>query len=168
MLYAGTFSKMLYPGIRLAYLVVPQEQVATFERVGRALFAAAAPAMTQAILAQFMSDGHFARHIQRMRRLYSERRAQTMAALERGLQGCVRVEPSPGGMHLVLRLPSEASDRRLAEQLLQEGMAVQPLSPWWVGAPQGPAILASFTNCPQPEQAERLGELVRLACQGRH
>jgi len=124
--------------------------------------------MTQAILAQFMSDGHFARHIQRMRRLYSERRAQTMVALERGLQGCLRVEPAPGGMHLVLRLPSEASDRRLAEQLLQEGMAVQPLSPWWVGVPQGPAILASFTNCTQPEQAERLGELVRLACQGRH
>lgn len=167
-LYAGTFSKVLFPGIRLAYLVVPQEQVATFERVGRALFAAATPAMTQAILAQFMSAGHFARHIQRMRRLYSERRAQTMAALERGLQGCVRVEPSPGGMHLVLRLPPETSDRRLAEQLLQEGMAVQPLSPWWVGAPQGPAILASFTNCTQPEQAERLGELVRLACQGRH
>lgn len=161
--YAGTFSKVLFPSIRLGYLVVPQAQVATFERVGLALFAAATPTMTQAIVADFIAEGHFARHIQRMRRLYGERRSETIAALERGLDGRLRVEPSPGGMHLVLRLPGECSDRALADRLLTEGMAVQALSRWSASAQADSALLLSFTNCTSPAQAQRLGELIRQA-----
>lgn len=160
-LYTGTFSKVLFPGIRLAYLVVPQAQVATFERVGRMLFAATTPAMTQAIVADFMAEGHFARHIQRMRRLYSERRALTAAALARGLGGCAQVEPSPGGMHLLLRLPGEGSDLLVAERLLAHGVAGQPLSPWWASERRGSGLLVSFTNCATASQAEQLGVLIR-------
>lgn len=160
-LYAGTFSKVLFPGIRLAYLVVPQAQVAAFERVARIFFSAATPAITQAIVADFMAEGHFSRHIQRMRKLYAERRAATIVALERGLEGRLRTEPQPGGMHLVLRLPGERSDQPLAEKLLAQGMAVQPMSRWWASERSGSAILLSFTNCTTPAQAERLGALIR-------
>jgi len=162
-LYTGTFSKVLFPGIRLAYLVVPQAQVATFERVGQMLFAATTPAMTQAIVADFMTEGHFARHIQRMRRLYGERRVLTAAALTRGLDGCVEVEPSPGGMHLLLRLPGQASDLPIAERLLAEGLAGQPLSNWWASPRRDSGLLVSFTNCATASQAERFGALVRQA-----
>lgn len=162
-LYAGTFSKVLYPGIRLAYLVVPAAQVAAFERTGRALFAASTPTMTQALVADFIAEGHFARHIQRMRRLYAERRAATIAALERGLAGRLRVQPAPGGMHLVLRLPGDCTDRPLADQLLAEGFAVQPLSRWRAGDSGESALLLSFTNCASAEQAQRLGALIRQA-----
>lgn len=160
-LYAGTFSKVLFPGIRLAYLVVPQAQVAAFERVGRIFFAAATPAITQAIVADFMAEGHFSRHIQRMRKLYAERRSATIAALERGLGGQLRTEPQPGGMHLVLRLPGECSDQPLAEKLLAQGMAVQPMSRWWASQRSDSALLLSFTNCTTAAQAERLGLLIR-------
>ena len=160
-LYAGTFSKVLFPGIRLAYLVVPQAQVAAFERVARIFFAAATPAITQAIVADFMAEGHFSRHIQRMRKLYSERRAATIVALERGLEGRLRTEPQPGGMHLVVRLPGERSDQALAEKLLAQGMAVQPMSRWWASECGDSALLLSFTNCTTPAQAERLGTLIR-------
>ncbi|WP_043311184.1 PLP-dependent aminotransferase family protein [Pseudomonas sp. ML96] len=161
--YAGTFSKVLFPGIRLAYLVVPQAQVVRFEQVGRALFAAAMPGMTQALVADFIAEGHFTRHIQRMRRLYGERRSSTIAALERGLAGSLQVEQAPGGMNLVLRLPGEASDQPLAEHLLAHGLAVQPLSRWWASSRRDSALLLSFTNCTSPEQAQRLGELIRQA-----
>ncbi|MET1116364.1 MAG: PLP-dependent aminotransferase family protein [Comamonas sp.] len=160
-LYAGTFSKVLFPGIRLAYLVVPQAQVAAFERVARIFFAAATPAITQAIVADFMAEGHFSRHIQRMRKLYGERRAATLAALERGLEGRLRAEPQPGGMHLVLRLPGARTDQPLAEKLLAHGIAVQPMSRWWASARTDSALLLSFTNCTAPAQAERLGALIR-------
>jgi len=160
-LYAGTFSKLLFPGIRLAYLVVPQAQVAAFERVARIFFAAATPAITQAIVADFMAEGHFSRHIQRMRKLYAERRAATIAALERGLGGSLRTEPQPGGMHLVLRLPGARSDLPLAEKLLAQGLAVQPMSRWWASERTDSALLLSFTNCTTPAQAERLGSLIR-------
>jgi len=160
-LYAGTFSKVLFPGIRLAYLVVPQAQVAAFERVARIFFAAATPAITQATVASFMAEGHFSRHIQRMRQLYAERRTATIAALERGLGGALRAEPQPGGMHLVLRLPGERTDQPLADRLLTHGMAVQALSRWWASDRTDSALLLSFTNCTTPAQAEQLGALIR-------
>lgn len=162
-LYGGSFSKVLFPGIRLAYLVVPQAQVAAFERAGRVFFAAATPAMTQAVVASFMAEGHFSRHIQRMRRLYAERRSATLAALERGLGGRLRAEPQPGGMHLIVRLPTPGSDKPIAERLLAHGMAVQTLSGWWASGRSDAAILLSFTNCTTTAQAEQLGRLIREA-----
>jgi GntR family transcriptional regulator/MocR family aminotransferase len=159
-LYAGTFSKVLFPGIRLAYLVVPQAQVAAFERVGRALFAAGSPSITQALVAEFVAEGHFARHIQRMRRLYNERRAFTIEALERSLPKGMQVERSPGGMHLVLRLPEDVSDTALAEQVLARGMSVQALSRWAASSQRQSGLLLSFTNCATTAPGEQLGALI--------
>ncbi|GAB1619860.1 PLP-dependent aminotransferase family protein [Pseudomonas sp. NGC7] len=159
-LYAGTFSKVLFPGIRLAYLVVPQAQVAAFERVGRALFAAGSPSITQALVAQFVAEGHFARHIQRMRRLYNERRALTIEALERSLPKGMQMERSPGGMHLVLRLPEDVSDTALAEQVLARGMSVQALSRWAASSQRQSGLLLSFTNCATTAPGEQLGALI--------
>ncbi|RYF22150.1 MAG: PLP-dependent aminotransferase family protein [Comamonadaceae bacterium] len=160
-LYAGTFSKVLFPGIRLAYLVVPPAAVAAFERAGRTFFAGATPAITQSIVADFMAEGHFSRHIQRMRQLYAQRRAETLAALERGLGGTLRAQPQPGGMHLVVRLPGERTDRPLAARLLAQGMAVQALSPWSATGSGDAALLLSFTQSAAPALAERLGVLIR-------
>ena len=159
-LYAGTFSKVLFPGIRLAYLVVPQAQVAGFERVGRALFAAGSPSITQALVAEFVAEGHFARHIQRMRRLYNERRALTIEALDRSLPKGLQVERSPGGMHLVLRLPEDVSDTALAEQVLARGMSVQALSRWAASSQRQSGLLLSFTNCATTAPGEQLGALI--------
>ena len=159
-LYAGTFSKVLFPGIRLAYLVVPQAQVAAFERVGRALFAAGSPSITQALVAEFVAEGHFARHIQRMRRLYNERRALTIEALDRSLPKGLQVERSPGGMHLVLRLPEDVSDTALAEQVLARGMSVQALSRWAASSQRQSGLLLSFTNCATTAPGEQLGALI--------
>lgn len=159
-LYAGTFSKVLFPGIRLAYLVVPQAQVAAFERVGRTLFSAGSPSITQALVAEFIAEGHFTRHIQRMRRLYNERRGMTIEALERSLPMDIQVNRSPGGMHVLLRLPEETNDTALAEQLLASGMSVQALSRWYLSSQRHSGLLLSFTNCATAAQGEQLGALI--------
>ncbi len=80
-LYSGTFSKVLFPSLRLAYLVVPETQVERFEEIMN-VFAAGSSQLTQAIVTAFVTEGHFARHIQRMRKLYAERRNVTAAGLE--------------------------------------------------------------------------------------
>ena len=80
-LYAGTFSKVLFPSLRLAYLVVPPSQVERFEQISQVL-AAGSPELTQTIVTAFITEGHFGRHIQRMRKLYAERREATKAGLE--------------------------------------------------------------------------------------
>lgn len=159
-LYAGTFSKVLFPGIRLAYLVVPQAQVGAFERVGQALFSAGSPSITQALVAEFIAEGHFTRHIQRMRRLYNERRGMTIEALERSLPMGIQVNRSPGGMHVLLRLPEETNDTALAEQLLARGMSVQALSRWYLSSKPNSGLLLSFTNCASAAQSEQLGALI--------
>ena len=151
---------MLFPGIRLAYLVVPQAQVAAFERVGRTLFSAGSPSITQALVAEFIAEGHFTRHIQRMRRLYNERRVMTIEALERSLPKHIQVDRSPGGMHLLLRLPEETSDTALAEQLLARGMSVQALSRWYLSSQRHSGLLLSFTHCATAAQSEQLGALI--------
>ncbi|KAF1042193.1 MAG: HTH-type transcriptional regulatory protein GabR [Herbaspirillum frisingense] len=160
-LYAGTFSKVLFPAIRLAYLVVPLSQAARFEETARH-FSGGCPALTQAIVAAFMAEGHFARHIQRMRRLYGERRELAAAGLGSVLSDYLQIEPRPGGMHLLLRLRGRRSDRALAEKMRQDGMFSRALSECLLAPRAGqPAMLMlSFTNIDTRRKAQELARRI--------
>jgi len=160
-LYAGTFSKVLFPAIRLAYLVVPLAQVERFEQTAR-LFSSGSPALTQHIVADFMAEGHFARHIQRMRRLYGERRALASAGLAEVLQPHLQVQSPPGGMHLLLRLQGRRSDHALAEKMRQDGMFSRALSECLLAPRPGvpPMLMLSFTNIETRQRAQELGERI--------
>lgn len=151
-LYAGTFSKVLFPGLRLAYLVVPEEQAPRFERLCP-LLAGGAPALTQGILASFINEGHFGRHIQRMRRLYSDRRDATAAGLSAVLGARLRIEPQPGGMHLVAHMQGHRTDRPLAARMVENGMYAHALSHWSAAPDAQSGLLMSFTNIVSAEQA---------------
>ena len=158
-LYAGTFSKVLFPGIRLAYLVVPETQVERFDQITQAL-AGGSPELTQAIVTAFITEGHFARHIQRMRKLYAERRNVTAAGLEGVLGKHVKIDSQPGGMHLILRLRGRRSDRRLVARMLQEGLYGEALSDWTMGHDGASAVLLNFTNIDSQRTAENLGKRI--------
>lgn len=157
-LYAGTFSKVLFPGLRLAYLVVPGAQVDRMEEVSRA-FTGGSPELTQATVSAFMREGHFARHIQRMRKLYAERREAAAAGLEM-LRPHLRVESQPGGMHLILRLPGGRSDRELVARMLQAGLYAEALTDWAAKRKPGPALLLGFTNVQSQDAAHALGQRI--------
>ena len=158
-LYAGTFSKVLFPGIRLAYLVVPETCVERFEAISEAL-AAGSPGLTQAIVTAFIKQGHFARHIQRMRKLYGERRKATAAGLQSVLGKHVRIDSPPGGMHLILRLQGRRSDRRLAARMREEGLYGEALSDWTIGSDGASALLLNFTNIDSQRTAENFARRI--------
>jgi GntR family transcriptional regulator / MocR family aminotransferase len=158
-LYAGTFSKVLFPGIRLAYLVVPESQVERFEQTLQ-VFAAGSPHLTQAIVTAFMAEGHFARHIQRMRKLYGERRRATGAALEIVLGKYMLLDSPPGGMHLILRLRGRRSDRRLVARMREQRLYAEALTDWTAGGEEVSALLLGFTNIDSPASAENLGRRI--------
>jgi GntR family transcriptional regulator/MocR family aminotransferase len=158
-LYSGTFSKVLFPGLRLAYLVVPETQVERFESVIDTL-AAGSSALTQAIVTAFIAEGHFARHIQRMRKLYADRRQATAAGLESVLGKHLRIDSQPGGMHLILRPQSRWSDRRLVARMREQGLYGEALTDWALGRDGAAALLLNFTNIDSQRTAERFGKRI--------
>lgn len=93
-----------------------------------------------------MAEGHFARHIQRMRKLYAERRAAAKAGLEKVLGPHVRIDTPPGGMHLILRLQGQRSDRELVARMRKQGLYTEALADWNIAGAEGPALLLNFTN----------------------
>jgi GntR family transcriptional regulator/MocR family aminotransferase len=149
-LYAGSFSKVLFPSRRLGYLVVPEELIAAFTCANqRRNFGAAT--LTQRAVAAFMAEGHFARHVKRMRGLYAARRHALAQALTTVLD--VDVDLSPGGMHLIVRLGGGVRDVTLAKRAQAAGLAVEALSSRAVAHPCEPGLLLGFTNVAETDAA---------------
>jgi GntR family transcriptional regulator / MocR family aminotransferase len=114
-IYVGTFSKVLFPALRLGYLVVPPELVKAFI-AARRFVDGHVSALEQAALADFMLEGHFTRHLRRMRTLYAERRAALIAEIQHHLGDLLEIQPSEVGMHLVAWLPPGMDDQAAARQ----------------------------------------------------
>ncbi|MCU7645746.1 PLP-dependent aminotransferase family protein [Pseudomonas piscis] len=161
-LYTGTFSKVLFPGLRLAYLVVPAEQAQAFARQADCLHNHC-PQLLQATVAAFLNEGHFARHLKKMRGLYARRRQWLVEALHQQLAGRLQIDPQAGGMHVVAGL-AEGDDVQIAQRAWAQGIAVEPLSQWYLGEGGRQGLVMGFTNVGSAEQAvgvaRRLGRVV--------
>lgn len=126
-LYCGTFSKTMFPGLRIGYLVVPPALAPQLSLL-RAQSAAAGRIAEQLALAEFVTSGQFLLHLRRMRRLYRERRDALVAALEEHLGRIATVHGASAGMHLSLRLPDWLPDEAIRAGARQEGIIVNALS----------------------------------------
>ncbi|MGC5700599.1 PLP-dependent aminotransferase family protein [Pseudomonas sp. NFXW11] len=157
-LYCGTFSKVLFPGVRLGYLVVPQTQVEHFQQVA-ASFLGGCPEQAQGVVCDFIEQGHFARHLKRMRGLYGERRQLAREALNAELGGALAFADLPGGMHLLARTAQD--DQALVQRAREAGLGLQALSSWCLQAGPGNALLLGFTNVQDAFQARQWAQ--RLA-----
>lgn len=131
-LYIGTFNKTVFPALRLAYLVVPQG-LADAVRTVRTLGGHHAPPIEQAILADFLAEGHYARHVHRMRKVCRERRDCLIAAAQREAPDLLEVARPETGLHTVARLPQGVDDKRVSSAAAECGIEVAPLSNYYAG-----------------------------------
>lgn len=159
-LYAGTFSKTLFPALRMAYLVVPAEQVADFERCSQ-LRGCGCPPLLQAGVADFINGGHFYRHLKRMRLLYRQRRAWLAQALTERLADYLTVAPQAGGIQMLVHLKAGFNDNELAKKAWQQGLSIQALSDWQMSSSGDNGLLLGFANFTSYSEAERA--VARLA-----
>jgi GntR family transcriptional regulator / MocR family aminotransferase len=159
--YAGSFSKVLFPGLRLGYLVLPEALVATF-RHAIGLRHAGHSILDQSVVARLIVDGHFARHLKRMRGLYAGRRRALADALSAVFGDCLAVDVQPGGMHLVAWLRGRARDVDVAKRAQAGGFALEALSSRILTHARGQGLLLGFANVQEANALHSCRQLERV------
>jgi len=164
-IYTGTFSKALFPGVRLGYVVVPPELWDRFYEA-RLAFDFFTPTLYQRALAEFLRGGHFARHLRRMRSAYLERRDALLRGLARHCGDLLKIHNSDAGLHVTALLPAGIDDQVFVARLAGRGIAAIPLSTSYIGSNSRQGLLLGF-GCTTPQRllasAPALGELLREA-----
>ena len=156
-IYVGSFNKTLFPGIRMAFAIVPPDLV-------QPMIAAKHVAdghnstLPQAALAEFISAGHFAEHLRRTRAAYDERRQVFLESLAT-LGDLIRTGPSEAGMHVTAHLTFDADDRAIAEACARRGVVVQPMSRFRIAS--GPPGLVMGYGCAAPSRIRSAMGVVR-------
>lgn len=153
-IYVGTFSKVLFPALRLGYLVVPPDLTDTFV-AARELSDRHAPVIEQAVLTDFITEGHFARHVRRMRTLYASRQEALVDAAKKELDGLIDVSPAEAGMHLVGFLPEGSDDHEASRMAAAHGVEAPPISSYALeplpGRPSSRGLLLGYAAFTEPE-----------------
>ena len=158
-IYVGTFSKVLAPGIRIGYVIAPPALVDAFV-VARVRSDRGAPQLEQAALADFIAEGHFSRHIRRTRNLYAGRQATFIDLIRRDLSGLIDIRPSEAGMHLTGWRPDGWNDRevsRLTAPPLR--VAVPALSSYALEAPTRLGLVLGYAAPSDEEMREGVRDL---------
>src|SRR5689334_2118024 len=144
-IYVGTFSKVLFPSVRLGYIIAPTDLVEAFVHA-RSVGGHQSQTLDQAVLADFISAGHFARHIRKMRKLYAERQQVLLKAARSELNGLLELKPSDAGMHAIGWLPEGVDDGAAARAALASGVEVTPLSAYCIEPPKRSALRLGYTG----------------------
>lgn len=155
-IYAGTFSKMLYPAFRLGFLVVPKALIPAFE-VAKYYADTGCGYLEQATLTRFINEGHYARHVRRVRKACYERRQAVTDAINQYLPALLAIVPSDSGIHLLCRMKNGVPAQTVIRAGRQCGMGMQPLARYCrPDAPQE-GVLFGFAAYP----AEKLTDGIR-------
>jgi GntR family transcriptional regulator / MocR family aminotransferase len=160
-IYIGTFSKVLFPGLRLGYLVVPEHLVDAFT-AARAVSDRHSPMLDQIVLTDFIAQGHFARHIRHMRKIYAERQIYLVEEVRRELAGWLSVQPADGGMHLVGMLTNGMDDQTISRQAAAHHLITPPLSDYSIVPSQRNALLLGYTAVDKKEMSDGVRRLATV------
>lgn len=156
-LYIGTFSKTVFPALRIGCLVLPPDLVDIFT-AARALNDLHGAIADQMALAAFISEGHFERHVRRMRTLYRERQEILVHETNRHLSGRLEVAPADAGMHLIGWLQAGENDREVSQRARDAGVLAAPLSRYTRKDPEKGGLLLGYTAF----NGKEIGEAVKI------
>lgn len=170
-IYLGTFSKTLYPGLRTSYMVLPASLTARLKIAHSELYRGGY-GLTQLTLAEFIREGHYAAHVRRMRQLYSQRREALVEAIRRELGEAFIGQDSHAGLHLILALPQGLDDVAISAGLEQAGVWTRPLSVYYLGAAKRRGLILGYACVEAAAMAETFmpivhclrSELAKLSC----
>jgi GntR family transcriptional regulator/MocR family aminotransferase len=138
-IYVGSLSKVMFPSLRVAYLVAPRALIHAFKSA-RAAIDEHPPMTPQPALAAFFAEGHLAAHVRRQRKRYAERQALLLALAARHLAGRVEIAADPAGLHLLatpVNATARLSDSELSHRLAAAGIIAPALSNYYVGSHAG-------------------------------
>jgi GntR family transcriptional regulator/MocR family aminotransferase len=157
----GSFSKVLFPSLRLGYLVIPPQLLEVF-RAARQFIYGPPPALNQAVVATFIREGHFERHLRRTRLLYKSRQTDLIEACRKHLAGTLEVQHAQAGMHLLGWLPKRMEDSAVSAAAADVGVQVLPLSAYSIRHRQEPALLLGYTSTNRPLMDRAVRQLAKV------
>ena len=164
-IYLGSFSKVMFNGLRLGWLVVPGDLVSAFAKA-QAEYGSLAAIVAQPALAEFITSGRFSAHIRRMRKLYALRQRHLVAEIQRLCGDQLHTSPQDGGMHLVAKLaPSLAeriSDTEICARAVAEGVGVRPLSQFFQTEPREQGLVLGYASVNETEITSGIKKLAEI------
>src|ERR1700689_2256105 len=162
-LYAATFSKVMFPSLRLGYMILPERLIEPIRSV-KALMDTGGPNLAQAALVDFIREGHFERHLHRTRTRNASRRAAMLDAIERHLGARAHVTGVNAGLHLVMwlrDLPASRA-RELRIRAARAGVGVYPVAPFYLNPPRQTGLLLGYASMPEKQLAEGIRRLASV------
>jgi GntR family transcriptional regulator / MocR family aminotransferase len=144
-IYIGTFTKVLFPSLRIGYIVIPRDLVERFLAFRQAMDLGP-PYETQAVLAEFIRTGHFSRHVRKMRTMYAERRRILVQELERAFGDSCTIVGADAGMHVAVLMRGPLPDQEVAVNAMRRKLVVSPLSLAYAGQASQQGFVLGFGN----------------------
>jgi GntR family transcriptional regulator / MocR family aminotransferase len=160
-IYIGTFSKTLFPSLRLGYMVIPPDLVDRFVAVRHAMDVYP-PHLYQAVLTDFINEGHLSRHIRRTRMVYAERRNALVEAIQNEFGSELGVVGAQAGMHLVVTMKNKLRDREIAGRAARENLWLWPLSPCYINRNPRQGFILGFGSAVVRDIPKRVRQLRRM------
>ncbi len=161
-IYIGTFSKSLFPGLRVGYMVLPEGLADTMQRLHGEIHQQG-HLVTHMALAEFIRQGHYTKHIRKMRVVYARRRDWLRKLIIKYLgRSFLSKEDSHAGLHLILHLPGELDDVEIASRLKEIGILSKPLSEYYSAEPKHKGLLLGYAGVEEDVTQKAFFEMLHV------
>ena len=160
-IYVGTFSRILFPALRLGFVVLPTGLI-NAAKIAKTYIDGHASIVHQAALAAFFEDGYFASHLRRMKKLYQQRRQYLIERIESELSHVFEIQPADGGLHICVTFKDQRDDKQISELLTQQGIQAKALSGFYRGSHSQTGLVLGFAGYNEEVLANAFEKMTRV------